>query len=515
MSDSDSFDDVGPPHDDDAESALLACAFSDPTLTLKWAKGLSADDFYEPTNRSLWLALLSAHAEHGPLLDHVLLVGWLRDHHLIDAVGGSEKLQRLTLLGADARPIVASEYATRIVDFAAKRGLIQTAGRLREIGLNGASREEVLDEARREVEYLHDAYKKPDETWKILDGDALAAQPATTVDQLWPGLVALDHLLLLAGTSKTGKSWLLYAFLGALSRGEPWLGLPARAPITAVIVSEEPPPRVQAKLVRFGVRGAVVIARDGPPSNAKWTDIVARAGQEAQRTGAQIVLFDTLSGLAGIEDENAASEGNAVMRPLLRLAPEAHVAVIVTHHSPNALRRGNQNGRITRAIDFVRGTGSLTANPDAIAGLDNDKDPDGPRRILVAEGRFDTPPVRLLIEYVGPSTDAPATFKAVGRPGEVEKDQREQEAINKIVRHQQAVLNRLVREAPGGLTAKELQEALGAGNWVRQALPALVDSKRVRAEVEPGRGGSFRYFHIGPEPTLSLGSGTASTSPGG
>lgn len=479
-----------PPRDARSEESLLACLLYDPAYTLDKAK-VSADEFYLPKHAALWNAAHDARREIGPTIDRSLLASYLIDKHLIEIVGGREYL--VSLASVAHTPVNVPLYASRIREKATKREILIQAAEAASEAKNGAESQDIIRRMEAGLAYLKQ-YAQPSESqWNYIDGDALSMEPDDKLEMLWPGVLAVQHILLLSGTPKTGKSWLVYGMLGALSRGEPWLGNQSIPPVRAVIVSEEPRGRVKAKIRRFGVVGSVVLARGGAPPDATWPDVVAWAGKRAEEVGAKIVVFDTLSGLAGIEDENSAGQGNAAMRPVLRLAGERQVAVVVTHHAPNALRRSVGPRKVVRAIDFVRGTGTFSANPDAIAGLDNTENPDSDDRVFICEGRFDNPPVRLVITRVKGHDGAPDTYVTKGNPRELEAAAHTADEVAKVLRQQERVLDVLRDAAPTLLRRSAIKERCGGGTWVYSVLPTMVSAQKIRVVGEGTPGHPFEY----------------------
>jgi hypothetical protein len=480
------------PADHEAEQRLLACVVANPSVALTRLRGISTTDFDEPRNRTLWVAALTAHAINDKRCDALLFLDFIKANGLVEQIGGVSRLQELG--GAGANPTMADVYAKKIADAAEKRAYYYAAEGIIEKAVNGCPAEALKSEWRKIGDVLDGDFQRED-GWTEFDGDDLVSTPETALLEYWPGLVVAEHVLLLAGTAKTGKSWLLYAFLGAMSRGESWLGNPAPAkPIRAYIVSEEPRSRVRSKLHRFGVLGAKGLARGDIRPEATWSETVDRAARGAEKHGCGIILFDTLGGLAQIEKENDNSEANRALHPVLQAAGRTKTAVIVSHHAPNALRRGQGPKRVLRAVDFVRGAGALAANPDALAGLDNDENPDGPRRLLVAEGRFDRPPLRVLITYRAPSEGIPGGYDLVGRPGEVTENDAAAREVSKSNLMDARIVAVLEKDPTKGFTRTRIRQRLGAGSYVDYRLNALVELGRIRRDEGKRANDADLYF---------------------
>lgn len=112
-----------PPHDLDAEAAVLsACMLSEHAVDTA-AEMLAASDFYSEANRAIFEAICAL-AENSGKVDLVTVASWLRDRERIGAVGGMPYLAQL----ADATPAVShvSEHATTVREKARVRRAIAT-----------------------------------------------------------------------------------------------------------------------------------------------------------------------------------------------------------------------------------------------------------------------------------------------------------------------------------------------------------------------------------------------------
>lgn len=74
-----------PPHDLDAEQAVIGGALLDPRL-LVHAK-VAAEDFYSRAHGTTWKAVLAVNASSQPV-DAVSVATWMKDRNLVDEVGG-------------------------------------------------------------------------------------------------------------------------------------------------------------------------------------------------------------------------------------------------------------------------------------------------------------------------------------------------------------------------------------------------------------------------------------------
>lgn len=116
-----------PPHDLDAEGAVLSSCLIDPGLIDELRDCLSPGDFYADANRRVWDAACSL-VDAGKPVDAVTVATELRERGRLEQVGG---VQYLAIL-IDTTPSVANvvEYARTVVDLSRRRRVIATTRRI-------------------------------------------------------------------------------------------------------------------------------------------------------------------------------------------------------------------------------------------------------------------------------------------------------------------------------------------------------------------------------------------------
>lgn len=111
-----------PPHDADAEAAVLSAVILDPTFAGELGEVLRASDFFSSKNRWAWEAIQGLVAAGEPI-DLVTVSGWLKTHGKLAEVG----VPYLAHI-ADAAPAVANlaAYARTVTQWSRVRALIRT-----------------------------------------------------------------------------------------------------------------------------------------------------------------------------------------------------------------------------------------------------------------------------------------------------------------------------------------------------------------------------------------------------
>lgn len=313
--------------------------------------------------------------------------------------------------------------------------------------------------------------------WRTLD----EAEGDTQVSWAWEGYIGYGCVTLLSARPKWGKSTLIWHMLRALASGAAeFLGQEASLPegAWALVATEEPPAVVieRAQALGLPADGPIrVLYRKDVPTWPQALTIFERAAQE----GARLLVVDTFSAWAGIEDENAASHVEAAIRPLVNLAQRCGLAVVILHH----LRK-------TEGAEGTahRGSSALVAAADIAIELRGAEGGQGRRR-LDALSRFSATPSDLVIEL----TES-GEYVAVGSGTQV--------AIKLAVRAAAAYLPGPSEEpiTAGQLARMARDEGLKVTeSTARRALNWLARKGDVEALRVPGKAGTaYRWAHGAP-----------------
>jgi RecA-family ATPase len=235
-------------------------------------------------------------------------------------------------------------------------------------------------------EWLRSLQVKVAPPWKSW-AEFLSNVPA--VEWLYRPLLCRGQVTLLYGDPKAGKSTLTMGLVRALSHGERFLD--RRTAQTPVLwLTEESPVSLYQK-VPVGWEPAAEVSflplSDAVGTGLSWVETVAATEQWAAMNEGGVVIVDTLSAFALVEDENSASEMTRALQVPIRAARNSNVAYLLVHH---ANKGGGDNGRA------IRGSSALYASVDIAAHL---RAPviDSDARELIVTGRF--PGGRMSLDY--------------------------------------------------------------------------------------------------------------------
>lgn len=245
-----------------------------------------------------------------------------------------------------------------------------------------------LDLYRRYRDYIADNAGLP----AFLDAaDELGVMPDLS-PEIIGGILRRGHQMLIAGGSKTSKSFLSLELAVSIATGRDWLDTyPCKQGRVLYINGEidraSCDRRLAAILERLKIdrdelRGKMAMAtlRGIETTTAQLTSKIQRSG------GYDLVVIDPIYTLGDVSDENNAAEVRRFLREIGRLSTETGAAVVAIHHHS----KGQQGGK--RSIDRASGSGVFGRWFDAIVDLSVLNLPAG-----VAEGSrtADNTPMRL------------------------------------------------------------------------------------------------------------------------
>lgn len=187
--------------------------------------------------------------------------------------------------------------------------------------------------------------------------------------ELIEGVLRQGHKMLLAGSSKAGKSFSLIELGVALAEGGEWFGFKCKKSkvlyINLEIDRSSFAHRVKGVYEELGIEGVnkdnfrIWNLRGKSQPMQKLTPKIIRRLRESNYN---VIILDPVYKVQS-GDENAAGDIAAFTNEFDRLTTELGVSLIYCHHHS----KGNQGGK--RAIDRASGSGVFARDPDAILDM--------------------------------------------------------------------------------------------------------------------------------------------------
>jgi hypothetical protein len=284
---------------------------------------------------------------------------------------------------------------------------------------------------------------------------------------VWHGYLVRGHVTMLSAFWKCGKTTLLTHLLRALAAGDKFCGHQV-VPGSALYVTEESEQRWAERRDKLGL-GDHCRFQIRPfkfkPRFGDWLEFLAHLRGELTRQPADLLVFDTLSKLWPVRNENDAAEVDEALMPLYQLTDACPCAIALGHH---VRKSGGQEGTASR------GSGALGAFVDIISELwrfDPDDDTSR-RRVLKAFSRWDETPHEMVLDLAPDGM----SYKAEGTKAEV--------GANDIAQP----IECLLPGKPPGWTADEIRD-----RWPAAEKPS---ERSIREELHNGAA-SGRWHRVG------------------
>jgi len=271
-----------PPHNQEAEEALLGSLLIDPSALPAVLPLLQPDDFYFQKNGWVYQAILDLHEAHDPL-DFVTLSDRLQAQERLAEIGGSAYLANL--LNAVPSAMHATSYALRVRDTAVRRRVLAAASNTARLAYDlDTPLDDLLDrtestflQLRGQIAFqdrlrpldavLHQVYSDLEAACR--DGAALGIPTGfPDLDRILGGLCP-GSLLIVGARPSVGKSALLISFAAHAVR----LGVP-----TALFSLEMAAESIAHRLLTTQTGVDVLRLQSGQLQDDEWPLIAQATG---------------------------------------------------------------------------------------------------------------------------------------------------------------------------------------------------------------------------------------------
>lgn len=205
-----------PPHDLDAERALLGAMLMSGTAIDEVGEVCGTVDFYRPAHQLIAEALVRLRAQGAPT-DPVAVADQLRREGTLQRCGGAPRLH--TLLASAPAAVTATYHARIVAEHAERRHWIEAADRLRQAASSLGTE---LDDLRLFARSLNG--QGPARSGDRAASRRLVLTPAAHIEPRpvrwgWQDRLPAAHLGLIPGREGIGKSLLLTWLIAQITRG--------------------------------------------------------------------------------------------------------------------------------------------------------------------------------------------------------------------------------------------------------------------------------------------------------
>ncbi|MCO5215143.1 MAG: replicative DNA helicase [Thermomicrobiales bacterium] len=380
-----------PPHNYEAEQAVLGSMIIDRDAVIKIAANLKPEFFYSSQNAAIYQAILNLYNRRQPA-DLITVTNELESMGMLDDVGGQPYLA--SLVNNQFVSVHVEFYAEEIERQATRRRLIDAGTRIVGIGYQDElETPEALDEAERTLRNVsadkgtRDFKTMPEVLSELFDtllSDERVEQPGVPsgyhdLDELTGGFQRSD-LIILAARPSTGKSGLALGFAyGAALANRKHVGIfsleMSADQLVSRLLSMEtgidthdlrlrrfPQSKLPSLSNAFGrLSEAPIYIDDG--SAATVMDIRSKARRLQSEVGLDLLIVDYLQLMQGRRQDSRVNEVSEISRGLKGIARELNIPVIALSQLSRAVE---QRADHRPMLSDLRESGAIEQDADIV-----------------------------------------------------------------------------------------------------------------------------------------------------
>jgi len=393
-----------PPHDLDAEEAIIGSLLIDGTAIYKIATFLNRADFYHERNQWLFEACLALY-ERNEAINQITVAQELARREKLEAVGGAAFLSHL--ISVCPTPLDIEHYAQIVYRLSIMRGLIGAADQIAHVGYEAgpdvdtslSRAEDILFRLRHghgERDFVHirqvldtyfEAQPPPEEEGRVRERLPYVLSNFVGLDEFLGGFQRSD-LIIIAGRPSMGKSSLgLSIARNVAAEQKACVALfsmeMARDSVVLRLLASES--GVNSRRVRFGLHTedeerrimdaigvlseSTIFIDDSP--QLRVVDMRSKARRLHFERGLDLIIVDYLQLMQGDgRGENRVQEISYISRSLKALSRELNVPVIAVSQLSRAVEW--RASHIPQLAD-LRESGSIEQDADVVIFIYRDE----------------------------------------------------------------------------------------------------------------------------------------------
>jgi AAA domain/DnaB-like helicase N terminal domain len=373
-----------PPHSVEMELGVLSSIMQDSqfgskafTVLAEVAGKITPDYFYVPAHKTIYESYLHLWRA-GIAIDLISFTQWMRDHKLLDIVGGAPYVTNLITFVPTAANVVY--YTERLTDLMRKREAIAYGTRLVRSAYAAADEDEFIQQVQRVQSGLASLVSTNGKFPAMID--VAVACGDGTPDELPP--LVIHYLLhqaskmLLGGNSKGRKTWALMDLALSVATGSDWWGFHTRRGCVCYVNLEIQPAffrqrmrkiiEVRNLLPERGSLFAWHLRGYAKPMNELVGDLLTFLQQHRFTLIIIDPIYKTLPATHGAENDSAII--TQLLNDVEAIAVETDAAVLFSSH----FSKGDQSEK--EAADRVSGSGAWARDPDSVLTMTPHEDLD-------------------------------------------------------------------------------------------------------------------------------------------
>jgi replicative DNA helicase len=384
-----------PPHDVEAEEAVIGSLLIDPDAILKVAVSLKSDDFFSETNRVIYQACLSLY-QRNEVINQITVAHELMRQDKLEQIGGAAFLSHL--ISNVPTSLHAEYYAQIVSNTAVMRRLIAAAAQIEALGYEASPEVEASLNKAEDILFQVRMRREPRDFIPIRDALGQyfeeAGPPTATregeIPHILAGFTALDDflgglqrsdLIVLAARPSLGKTSLALNIARNAAINQKAcvalcsLEMSREAVVQRLLASESGVDSRKVRLGRFGEKDEVKIMEasgvlsetpiyidDSPQLRA--LDIRSKVRRLHYERNIDLIIIDYLQLIQGDgKNETRVQEISKITRALKTLARELNVPILAVSQLSRAVEW--RASHVPQLAD-LRESGSIEQDADVV-----------------------------------------------------------------------------------------------------------------------------------------------------
>jgi len=384
-----------PPHDIEAEEAVIGSLLIDPDAILKVAVSLKADDFFSETNRVIYQACLSLY-QRNEVINQITVAHELMRQDKLEQIGGAAFLSHL--ISNVPTSLHAEYYAQIVSNTAVMRRLIAAAAQIEALGYEASPEVEASLNKAEDILFQVRMRREPRDFIPIRDALGQyfeeAGPPTATregeIPHILAGFTALDDflgglqrsdLIVLAARPSLGKTSLALNIARNAAINQKAcialcsLEMSREAVVQRLLASESGVDSRKVRLGRFSEKDEVKIMEasgvlseapiyidDSPQLRA--LDIRSKVRRLHYERNVDLIIIDYLQLIQGDgKNETRVQEISKITRALKTLARELNVPILAVSQLSRAVEW--RASHVPQLAD-LRESGSIEQDADVV-----------------------------------------------------------------------------------------------------------------------------------------------------
>jgi hypothetical protein len=358
---------VSPPHNVEAEEAIIGAVFIDPSVFPGLLAILQPQDFYIHRNRFIWEALIKLQTKEVPF-DFLTIKTELERVGKLGEVGGEARLTGL--LNATPTSLHADTYAILVKDQALKRLVLKIANQIAvSVYSNNLQLFQIIEQALVDLEKIKPINIGVEKTrWTMAE---LIETEFPDVGGPIPKLIP-NGLTILGGRPKRGKSWLMLQATCTLAIGGKFFGEDLKVSRVLYYALEDPPRRLKERTLKLEIDSSALIefAQRIKPLHLGGISEIEEEAKEYQ-----MIVIDTIRrAMPGKDFTKDGPLFDNILGKLQTISQANNMAIVVILHT-----RKSSPGFDPDPVDDVLGSTGLTASADCVLALYKNSNTSGTR----------------------------------------------------------------------------------------------------------------------------------------